>query len=555
MNHRHLELSRQFYYLLCAVFLIQSCLQIFVNIDLQHDGVPYYVGRITDEGYDPHKDFRYIWGPISAWFYSIPFKVSTFQSLLNQRVFFAACEALVTILIFFILKSEFKAKNAFIISMLIQCMNPTTIVSLKSTEVHWSHSFWPNRIATLMMLLALVALIYVNSSVIKAALMGILCCSLPLVRFNFIISSFFIGILYIRYFVLSRNSKIETDKSLRNKELTFATIICALVVAIITRPWFPFFLSDSINPIINPTYENGVPTFSAFGIMKSLLILILAICFFVLILNRTVIFAQPKTIPMILIMVTVLAIIEILTGFSFSHYIKSAILILPLSYMLSLVGHSFLHLKWMYENLNESKIILISSVLSLLPLSHNLNADYIWLNATIPTLVAFLAINKQKRRELHRSSSSMKIAIALVGISTLISMTQFIIADKTRYKSEFFSGLFSTNLETTYKIDTMAETWKTSIKSVQEDGANREDIEFICRNGVIVGATSSPVLMDVFRGNIEQDVSLNNSKIRIYCDVNKNELLALKQRFQEQDFSFQQVRILKDSFFIVVNRR
>lgn len=555
MNHRQLESSRQFCYFLCAIFLIQSSLQILVNIDLQHDGVPYYVGRITAEGYVPNKDFNYIWGPLSAWFYSIPFKISNIQSLIYQRMFFVFCEVLITILIFLILKSEIKAKNAFIISILIQCMNPTTIVSLNSAEMHPSHSFWPNRIATLFMLSALSAMIYLNNAVAKAAIMSILFCTLPLVRSNYFVTSFIIGILYIKYFVSRRNLQIETDNSLRNKGITFAIVVSILGATIITRPWFPFFLRDSLDPIINPTYENGAPTFSLLGMLKSLLILSLAICFFGLILNRTSIFQRLKTKLIFLILIVVLAIIEILAGFSFSHYIKSAILILPMSYMLLLIGRSFLHLKSMYENLDESKIILASSVLSLLPLSHNLNADYIWLNATLPTVAAFVATKKSKQEDFLGSSSSAKLAIALICFSTLISATQFIMSDKISFRSNFLSGIFSTNSETTYKIDTMAETWKSSVSSVEALSVYREEIEFICRNGIIVGATSNPVLMDIFRANIGEDVSRNNSRIRIYCDVNENELLVLRQRFPAQNFNFKQIRVSKESQFVIISRR
>lgn len=522
-------------FVLC--FTIQTFFQLFVNIDLQHDGVPYYIGKIVAQGNVPHKDFEFIWGPISAWFYSIPFFISSSDILLHQRIFFVVCEILIAALVYLFLIKQINKIKALSISSLIYLVNPTAILTVGESEPHSSNSFWPNRIATILVLIALLISQRSKSLNSKVVCVSVLIFVLPLVRFNYIVFSLILLVLISVKSCSFRKNELKHEVGGVKTILYMLLSISILTSICMKLDWFAPFLSDAVQPIINPSYENGVPEFTVNGITKSLLILTL-MYLLIINLNQSIIKSLIRQRVLFLGILIVLALsffLQLGFGFSISHYLLFIITRLPLSFILVPLVLAFIKLPKFIRSKDIVSLIFASSTLSLLPLSHNLNLDYIWLNSTIPILSVFANLNTLSIIQGERLSRIYKPAIITLIISSLFLPYQLIDSSKSSYNLGNLGYILATNSNSAKSIDFMGKIWNSEISNAQERGL---PVQLSCRNGLIAGSLKRAPIMNIFSGNLEnaQKARATNT-IALFCEINLQELADI-HKLLEPNFHF-----------------
>lgn len=537
---------------------IQILLQLMVNLDLQHDGLPYYIGKIVAEGNIPHQDFKYIWGPFSAWFYSVPFALFPLKSLLMQRCFFLLCEILICTLNYRLLVPHYSRKKALIISGVLFALNPTAMFSLDSQSFHPSHAFWPNRICTLFILLVIVLLERIRSRSISLQILALLTVTLPLIRFNFLVFSFITIILVLRIRI-RENEKHKSSLSIWNVQRVlylFSILFYCYLLSLFD--WFRPFLEDSTEPFRNPTYENGAPGISFLGIFKSLMVLFLIYCSFMMLVylktNVQVHAIRVAFLAATLIGVSFTAIrYTYLFGLNISHYFFVIVHFIPLGFIVMCLGYSFILLPRLLRNASLVDLVLISGILSMLPLSHNLNLDYIWLNSTVPMIAVFRNLPSFILEKNGIWKRALNLSVILISLSACWALILFGTSVKTTFRSEYLGGVVSTDIGKVQLTDDLQRNLRYFLVRYPPLTSK---VELTCRNALAVALLDSPPVMNIFRGVSDGIQAIKESKtMGIFCEVNSGELEEISKSFGAKNLTWSPLEGKSDSFFVVVTKR
>jgi len=400
MKNKIIAYSSIFIYFLVIIFLLTF------NPDPHHDGILLSVGQLTHKGLIPHLDYVFIWGPILPYILSIPLFVA--ENLIVLRLFGYLCICAIAFSLYKLNSKKLSKQDSMLISAVwLISLPPITVL----TNNPWPRSInaWPNTYAFLFILASVYILlkIFPNSIGSKTALLnfiaGIISIIPVLIRFNFIFC--LLALLFYKYW---------TSKS-KKEFFVFALptlSVSALFIFNRSGPFVSAWFEQTFLALKGPTVSSGVPDFTLMTFARSLFaitLLFFLYVMFVVALHMKINFLSKNFLftfigaYILYILVSILnnfRIIEsnsiekifiwinkINSEFSLGYISVSLIALIPIT-IINFKNHNF------DRNSDPFLILIALLAFATLPLNHNMNVEYIWLNCIFLVSYSLISINK-----------------------------------------------------------------------------------------------------------------------------------------------------------------
>jgi len=394
-----------------------ACLSVFVyflvvlylltfNPDPHHDGILLSAGQMTQKGLVPHLDYVFIWGPVLPYILSIPLFIT--KNLIALRFFGYMCICVVAYLLYKLNIKNLSKRNSLVISAIwLISLPPITIL----TASPWPRSTnaWPNIYGFLFILLSVNILINTlpNLNSLNSFLLNFVAgifAVLPLfIRFDFIFC-FFALVFYKYWSSVSKASLLA---------FTLPTlIIFSLLVLYKSNKFVDAWFQQTFLALQGPTVSSGVPEFTFMATARSLLGITLLFCLYILFvilmhnknnMYKTKYIFVTIGIYTLYIGICVLNNLEVIKLYQMHkiglwfNKINSEFALGYISVsLLALIPITIINLRNNNFKKNRDPYLSLLALLSFasLPLNHNMNVEYIWLNCIFLISYSLVSINK-----------------------------------------------------------------------------------------------------------------------------------------------------------------
>lgn len=397
--------SKKYFLVLSTVLYFIAIIYLLkFNPDPHHDGILFSAGSATSNGLVPQLDYLFIWGPLFPYLLSIPF--ITWNSLLSLRIFGYIIICITAFLIYRVNNRNLPRHISAMLSVTWLASYPA--ISIYSSNI-WPTAMtsWPNMYGFMMILISILILLNQKKSNEKYIF-------LP-----FIAGTFAVASIFIRFNFIALYFGLFVFVALKYK-YSKATILFVLPALIISLVFYLNRKSDFIEAWVTQTftalksggYNTGIPSVSLLGLTRAFAsIFLLAAIYSVLLCLVQNITKRKLIISLVLSMITAIYILiskienktfslgkldpwidKINSEFSLGYVAVSLLCLIPLTY-------------WGYKQRdfdiesNPNQVLLCILAFVTLPLNHNLNIDYIWLNSiflvsyAVPLLLKFTKLN------------------------------------------------------------------------------------------------------------------------------------------------------------------
>ena len=444
---------------LLLIYFISNLYLLTFNPDPHHDGILLSAGYMTSQGMIPHVDYTFIWGPLLPLILSIPIKF--ISSLLILRFFGYICIILYTILLYKLISKVTSKSNSILISLTWLISYPPFAIQDGGTWPKASTA-WPNMYAFIFVLTSVLILIRAltetNKKIIAIFMISAgLFAAFPLfIRISFL--SIYLGIVIFILFT----------KQLRSYLYFFMTPLFLTGILLINQNKFTqAWVEQTFTVLKTSSVSNGVPEFTLVGISRAV-IAILAL--FILYcasyyLFRNLLAKKFSLIKNILLfLLTTLYIYfvnnyDLVTQTNFKKlfrvfnkanfefglgYLSIALVMLIPITIANLIKNRF--------SLQKNPVLIFSGLLSFasLPLSHNINIDYIWLNSPFILLYVFISLNEYFKVEIKNLVLPSLLFCTILYSFNFISL---ISNDNYSYTNSPLTGMRDTNLKKGIDLD------------------------------------------------------------------------------------------------------
>ena len=451
-----------FFYFLSVVFLLT------LNPDSYHEGFLLSYGEMTHRGLTPNLDYISLWGPFLPYLLSIP--MYFMNNLIALRVFGYLCICLASYILYRINIRNTSRSNSLLISAVWLISYPPFSMlscSKRCATTLWpgGSSAWPNIYGILLILLSAYILVF---TITKPQ--NLINFFLVFVSGSFAVLSVFIRIDFIFAYtaiVLFVYWVKKSGKLFFIFVTPFLIVFCYILYnrsSSFINSWF----EQTFTTLFSEPFTNGVPIYSATGVLRSLLFIFLLFSLyvtFILIINFKSLLFKNKFINfsslfvLIYLTISFLYNIEIITNnplnklypwfngvnskFGLGYIAISLITLVPLTLM---------NIKKQKINKNKNLQFSLSAFLAFgtLPLNHSFSVDYIWLNSVFLISYTLLSLSEVlKLRLIHIVLPSLIFCVAVYfyGFANLYQ-SQFYSYDATALKF-----MRTTNIEAGKKLD------------------------------------------------------------------------------------------------------
>jgi hypothetical protein len=417
-------------------YLLVIILLLTFNPDPHHDGILLSVGQLTHRGLIPHLDYVFIWGPVLPYILSIPLFIA--ENLIVLRVFGYLCICVIAFSLYKLNSKQISKQDSILISTVwLISLPPITVL----TNNPWPRSInaWPNTYAFLFILASAYILLKIspNSIGVKTVLLnfiaGIFSVIPVLIRFNFIFC--LLAILFYKYWT-SKSKKAFIGFALP------ALSILALLIFNRSQPFVSAWFEQTFLALKGPTVSSGVPDFTLITFARSLFaitLLFFLYVMFVVIMHMKNNFISKKFLfafigaYILYILVSFLNDLRIIESnsiekmtvwfnkvnseFSLGYISVSLIALIPIT-IINFKNHNF------DRNSDPYLILLALLAFATLPLNHNMNVEYIWLNCIFLISYSLISINKIFQISLFNLVFPSFIFSFLMLIFGLVNLSQ-----------------------------------------------------------------------------------------------------------------------------------
>jgi hypothetical protein len=407
------------------------CFNIFyvlrLNPDPHHDGILFSAGFATNSGLVPQKDFYFLWGPLLPYFLTIPIKISS--SLYLFRIFGYMILIITCYFMYVFAKHFLSKKTSLLLSLLWLFTFPA--VSKPNFNI-WPNTgtTWPNIYGFLLILLSCIMVLGERPGektfllATRQFLSGFLILGTIFIRIDFI----FIYIGFLVY-VLRKNKSISARLNFLFPVLILIGIVMYLIASN-NSLWSEWYRQTILNLFSNH-YSSGVPSYTLQGVLRSFLIIILVSVAFIAIsfqvqrdvmkrfLKSSVTFQKGQVFIFIAFLAFCVYVFNEKFEVEYWAWIKSMILNLSYGYLAICVLVVLFSL-FMKHGSGDLAIVKIMAVCSI-PLCHNFNLEYIWLNSIFILVMCtiFLANLKVKYLE-HLLIHNLIICFTILMVGNLV---------------------------------------------------------------------------------------------------------------------------------------
>ena len=430
MKNRIISYSSVLTYFLVILLLITF------NPDPHHDGILLSIGQLTHKGLIPHIDYVFIWGPVLPYILSIPLFFA--ENLIVLRLFGYLCICAIAFSLYKLNSKQISKQDSILISTAwLVSLPPITVL----TNNPWPRPInaWPNTYAFLFILASAYILLKMspNSIGFKTILLnfiaGIFSVLPVLIRFNFIFC--LLAFLFYKYW---------TCKS-KKVFISFALPTLSILTLLIFNRFQPFvgaWFEQTFLALKGPTVSSGVPDFTLMTTARSLFAITLL--FFLYVIFVVIMHIKNNLIPKkylfaligtytLYILVSILNNLRIIESnplekmtvwfnkvnseFSLGYISVSLVALIPIT-IINLKNHNF------DRNSDPYLILLALLAFATLPLNHNMNVEYIWLNCVFLISYSLISINKIFDISLFNLVFPSLIFSCLMLILGLVNLSQ-----------------------------------------------------------------------------------------------------------------------------------
>ena len=421
-----------FSYLFGVLYLLRF------NPDPQHDGILLSAGSATSEGLIPHQDYIFIWGPLLPYILSIPAHIG--DNLFNLRIFGYLCFCLTTFFVYLINKKLFSKNQAALISI-------TWLISFPAFSMYSAAKWplpspiWPNIYGILMILISTFILIQLHFKAGRHTLLllisGLFSVLSVFIRLDLI--TLYFGLLV--FMVLKYKKKIEVFVFLTPTILTILFILLKKS-SIFVKAW----KQQNFDSLINGGYTSGIPSVTLAGTLRALLaITLLSILYFsVVFIFKSIIEKQKKYLYLkVLLLITYLFFCSVYNYKNYSIFLLNKLIvwfnrinsefslgIIAIS-LIAIIPLTYFNYKNKKFNINDNPNYVLLAILAFcsLPLNHNFNIDYIWINSVFLISYVLFGIYENTEFEIKFLVLPSIIFSGIIFISGIISLQQSQIYD------------------------------------------------------------------------------------------------------------------------------
>lgn len=431
-----------------------------LNPDLHHDGILLSVGDATRNGLVPHQDYIFIWGPLLPYILSIPGLVG--HDLLYLRFFGYFITCIVAVLAYRFNLHMTTKRNAALLSFSWLASMPALSMFQKS-DWPLASTTWPNIYGFVFVLISVNIIFYLrtakNLHSIWIVLAGISALAAILIRINFIF-------LYIAIFLILR-LKVSSGRKI------YLFILPLILITVFqttfgntkfVKAWF----EQTFLVLFDNSYSSGVPNFSFVGLSRGIFALVMLSGIYLVSAHALKFFNLKYRNLFNAVMV-----LTISCYFGYYFYInafrKDKIYVNKLmvwiekinsEFALGFVALSFTFLapfiivvlKKNQQNYvgNGNFTPLLLLALASIPLSHNINIDYLWLNSIFVVSLMANLITSKTGLSIEQMLIPSFIAISL---SLFLGFIQLNHSEVYSFTNSTLKGMKITNMKKGIDID------------------------------------------------------------------------------------------------------
>lgn len=430
-----------------------------LNPDLHHDGILLSAGDAARNGLVPHQDFIFIWGPLLPYILSIPGFAG--HDLLYLRFFGYFITCIVTWLTYRLNLHITTKKNSALLSLSWLLSIPAFSMFQKS-DWPLASSTWPNIYGFAFILISVNIIFHLrtvtNFHRTWIIIAGLSSFAATMIRINFIF-------LYIAIFLILR-LKLPNSKKIYLFTLPLIVIViqAAFGNAKFVKAWF----DQTFLVLLDKSYSTGVPNFSFIGFSRAIFALaMLSSIYFVSVHALKYFNGKSRNIFNTFMFLTLLLYFTFylyMTSIGIENIYANKVMVwiekINSEFALGFVALSFVFFvpfsiivfkkKLIGLSENENLIPLLLLALASIPLSHNLNIDYLWLNSIfVISLMAYLVASTTRFSIVQMVIPSF-IAI---GLSLLLGLNQLNNSQIYSFKNSTLMGMRITNEKKGIDID------------------------------------------------------------------------------------------------------
>ena len=393
-------------YLSASAYLSVILYLLTFNPDPHHDGILLSAGYMTQRGLVPHLDYVFIWGPVLPYILAIPLFIT--KNLIALRFFGYICICAVAYLLYKLnAKGLSKRDSIFISAIWLISLPPITIL----TTNPWPRSInaWPNIYGFLFILISAYMLINtlpnlngVNSYLLHF-IAGVFAVLPVFIRFDFIFC--LLALIFYKYW-LSNSKKLFLTFMLP----TF--IIFSILLFNRSNRFVDAWFQQTFLALKGPQASSGVPDFTFMATARSLLAIILLFSLyiiFVVLMQNINNFYRKKykyiivAFYILYVTICILYNLEIIKSYpinKISLWFNRINTEFSLGYisvaLFALIPVTIINFRNNNLKKNTDPYLSLLALLSFasLPLNHNMNVEYIWLNCIFLISYSLLSINK-----------------------------------------------------------------------------------------------------------------------------------------------------------------
>jgi len=414
------NLKKYVFALAVMIYFITIARLLTFNPDPHHDGILFSAGSATSNGLVPQKDYLFIWGPLLPYLLSIPLIMG--DSLVSLRIYGYIIICVIALLMH-------RVNSRILPSDISVILSATWLISYPAVSVYNSRLWpaamttWPNLYGFLIILISILTLLNYIKSNHKYSFLPLIAGAVALlsilIRFNFI--TLYFG-LFIFVVLKYKRSKVTVLFVL--PALIFVLVICLNRKSDFIEAW----ITQTFKALQSGGYSTGIPSISFLGLTRSLvLIFLLAIIYAVVLRLVQTITKRNLVISLALLIMTATYIVvskifflgklepwidRINSQYSLGYVAISILLLTPLTY------RSYKQGGFDIES-NPNQVLFFIMAIASLPLNHNLNIDYIWMNSIFVVSYATLLILKLTRldyRSFFLPSLIFSMLVLMFGV-------------------------------------------------------------------------------------------------------------------------------------------
>lgn len=393
------------------------------NPDPHHDGILVSAGAATSNGLIPQKDYLFVWGPLFPYLLSIPF--SRGDNLVNLRVYGYLIICIIAFLIHRV-NSRVLPKNVSAM------LSVTWLVSYPALSIHsadlWPAAMttWPNLYGFLIILISILTIHnhekFSQRYSILPFIAGTVALSSIFIRSNFIALYFGLLVFIALRYKLNR--------------VTVAFVLPALISFLVIylnrkSDFIEIWITQTFTALQSGGYSSGIPSISLLGLIRAFVsIFLLATIYLVISCLVQSLTKRKLVISLVLLIITVTYIVvnkklslnklnlwtdKINSEFSLGYVAIIILCFIPLTYL------SYKQKSFDIES-NPDQVLLLILAFATLPLNHNLNIDYIWMNSIFVVSYALPLILRYAKLDylsFFLPSLIFSIAVLVFGVMNM----------------------------------------------------------------------------------------------------------------------------------------